>query len=69
MANVETTEYTFPLRYLVRRRQIDSAGPGRYRGGAGMEFALVPHDAPGGGMHYVISGKGDKFPMSDGLSG
>jgi N-methylhydantoinase B len=69
MANIETTEYSFPLRYLFKRRLTDSAGPGRYRGGAGMEFAIVPHDAPDGGIHYVISGKGDKFPMSDGLAG
>ena len=34
-----------------------------------MEFAVVPHDAPDGGMHYVVSGKGDDFPMSDGLGG
>ncbi|MFT7461640.1 MAG: N-methylhydantoinase B, partial [Planctomycetota bacterium] len=26
-------------------------------------------DAPDGGMHYVVSGKGAQFPMSDGLGG
>ncbi len=69
MANVETVEAGFPLRYLFRRRFADSGGPGEYRGGTGMEFCLVPHDAPQGGMHYVVSGKGTDFPMSDGLSG
>ena len=69
MANVETVESIFPLRYLFRRRVMDSGGPGRHRGGAGMEMALTPHDAPDGGMHYVITGKGADFPMSDGLSG
>ena len=69
MANVETIEYTFPIRYLFRRRLQDSGGPGRYRGGVGMELSFVPHDAPDGGMHYVVSGKGSKFPMSDGLAG
>ncbi len=69
MANVETVESAFPLRYLFRRRVVDSGGPGRHRGGAGMEMALIPHDAPDGGMHYVITGKGADFPMSDGLSG
>ena len=34
-----------------------------------MELAFVPHDAPDGGMHYVVSGKGAMFPMSDGLAG
>ena len=69
MANVETVEYTFPIRYLYRRRLKDSGGPGRYRGGVGMELSFVPHDAPDGGMHYVVSGKGSKFPMSEGLAG
>ncbi|MBT7266589.1 MAG: hydantoinase B/oxoprolinase family protein [Rhodospirillaceae bacterium] len=69
MANVESVEASFPIRYLFRRRMADSGGAGKYRGGTGMEFAVVPHDAPDGGIHYVISGKGDDFPMSDGLSG
>ncbi|MGE0735662.1 MAG: hydantoinase B/oxoprolinase family protein [Alphaproteobacteria bacterium] len=69
MANVETMENIFPLRYLFRRRLIDSGGPGTYRGGTGMELALVPHDAPDGGLHYVISGKGAKYSMSEGLAG
>ena len=69
MANVETVEYTFPIRYLYRRRLPDSGGPGRYRGGVGMELSFVPHDAPDGGIHYVVSGKGSKFPMSEGLAG
>ena len=69
MANVETIEYTFPIRYLFRRRLTDSGGAGLHRGGDGMELAFVPHDAPDGGMHYVVSGKGSLFPMSDGLAG
>jgi len=69
MANVETVEAAFPIRYLFRRRMEDSGGPGKYRGGAGMEFGVVAHDAPDGGINYVISGKGDDFPMSDGLGG
>jgi N-methylhydantoinase B len=69
MANVETIEATFPIRYLFRRRLQDSGGPGFYRGGTGGELAIVPHDAPDGGMHYVVSGKGTKFPQSEGLSG
>lgn len=69
MANVETMEWTFPIRYLFRRRQQDSGGPGKHRGGTGAEFAIVPHDAPDGGIHYVISGKGTDYPMSEGLGG
>ena len=69
MANVETMENEFPMRYLFRRRMMDSGGAGKYRGGLGMEIALVPHDAPDDGIHYVISGKGADFPMSEGLAG
>lgn len=69
MANVETVEATFPIRYLFRRRKEDSGGAGRWRGGTGGELAIVPHKAPDGGLHYVISGKGSRHPMSDGLAG
>jgi N-methylhydantoinase B len=69
MANVETIEAQFPIRYLFRRRLRDSGGPGQYRGGAGGEMAIVAHDAPDGGIHYVVSGKGTKFPQSEGLGG
>jgi N-methylhydantoinase B len=69
MANVETIEAQFPIRYLFRRKLIDSGGPGRFRGGAGGEMAIVAHDAPDGGIHYVVSGKGTRFPQSDGLCG
>jgi N-methylhydantoinase B len=69
MGNVETTEANFPVRYLFRRRRINSGGAGKYRGGAGLEFAIVPHDAPDGGLRYVISGKGQADTMTDGLAG
>ncbi len=69
MANVETTESHFPVRYLFRRATGDSGGPGKYRGGTGLEYAIQQHDSPDGGIHYVVSGKGTKFSMSDGLGG
>lgn len=69
MANVETVEAMFPVRYLFRRRLQDSGGGGQFRGGTGGEIALVAHDSPDGGLHYVLSGKGSKFPQSEGLGG
>ena len=66
MANVETTEATFPVRYLFRRARPDTGGPGRWRGGNALEFALVQHDSPEGGINYVVSGKGTEFSMSEG---
>ena len=69
MANVETVENMFPILYRYRRLRCDSGGAGYYRGGAGMDLAITPHDSPDGGIHYVVSGKGSAFPMSDGLAG
>lgn len=69
MANVETVEGALPVRYLFRRRMQDSGGAGEYRGGLGGELAIVPHGSPDGGINFVLSGKGSKFPMSDGLAG
>jgi len=69
IANVETNEARYPIRYLFRRRMKDSGGPGRYRGGTGGEYAYVPHDAPEGEIGFVISGKGIEFPMSQGING
>ena len=68
MANVETTEGTFAVRYLFRRRMRDSGGAGRFRGGAGGEYALVAHDAPKS-MNYNVSSKGVLFPLAEGLGG
>lgn len=69
MANVETNESIYPIRYLFRRRLQDSGGAGRHRGGTGGEYAIVPHDAPDRQFGFVVSGKGVDFPMGHGLAG
>lgn len=69
MANVETNEAMYPIRYLFRRRMRDSGGAGQFRGGTGGEYAMTPHDSPIGEMGFVVSGKGVDFPMSHGLKG
>ena len=68
-ANVETTEANFPVRYLFRKRRRDSGGAGKYRGGTGGEYAIVPHDAHSGELHFSASGKGTLFPMTEGVCG
>jgi N-methylhydantoinase B len=68
MSNVETVEATFPVRYLFRRRMCDSAGAGRFRGGAGGEYALMLHDAPAG-LHYNLTCKGLRHTVADGIAG
>ncbi len=42
--NVEFNEQQFPIIYLHRRELPDSAGPGRYRGGACASWAFIPHE-------------------------
>jgi N-methylhydantoinase B len=69
IANVESNEATYPIRYLFRRRMRDSGGAGRFRGGTGGEYAMTPHDSPTGEMGFTVSGKGVDFPMSHGLMG
>lgn len=41
--NAEEWESTLPIMYLYRRERIDSGGPGRWRGGNGLEAAIMPH--------------------------
>ena len=43
LGNIEGAEWKFPIRYLYRRRMTDSAGAGRFRGGATSEVAITPH--------------------------
>ena len=69
IANVETNEARYPIRYLFRRRMADSGGPGRWRGGTGGEYAYVLHDAPEGEIGFVLSGKGIEYPMGQGING
>ena len=43
LGNVEGTEWKLPVLYLYRRRLMDSAGPGEFRGGATSEVAITPY--------------------------
>src|SRR5262249_56042095 len=55
MANIETIEATFPIRYLFRRRLRDSGGPGFTRGGAGRAPSLRPPPPPDSPMPHFLS--------------
>ncbi|GAB7549378.1 hydantoinase B/oxoprolinase family protein [Cupriavidus sp. 8B] len=69
VADVEINEFAFPILYLWRREEIDSGGPGRYRGGVGGSSCFVPHDSPLGEIHLVVSAPGKAVPMAAGIGG
>ena len=66
--NVETTESRYPVLQIYRRQRCDSGGPGRYRGGVAVEYALLPHKSPGP-IADVVFTSGASQPEGHGLSG
>lgn len=66
--DVEVQELAMPVLYLWRREEIDSGGPGRYRGGLSGSVCVVPHGTsiP---MFCVCSGSGKATTMNPGLAG
>jgi N-methylhydantoinase B len=69
VADVEINEYSFPILYLWRREEIDSAGAGRFRGGAGGSSCIIPYDSPDAEMQLVASATGKALPQATGLAG
>ena len=69
IADAEINEFSFPMLYLWRREEIDSGGPGRYRGGLGGSSCFIPHDLPIEGVHLVVSAPGKAVPFAPGPCG
>lgn len=70
LANVESQERRFPHVYLYRRIVPDSGGPGKYRGGASTECAVMSHGSSADTMKAVLfPGKGVVCPHGQGLFG
>jgi N-methylhydantoinase B len=67
--NVEWMELNYPLLYLFRRHAQDSAGAGKFRGGAGVESAHVLHDAPEGKLRGVAYGVAAEKNSGHGIFG
>lgn len=63
--NVENTERVTPILYLSHGSKIDSAGPGRLRGGSSGAASFVVHDVPA--MGAVLVAHGVEVPNSLGL--
>jgi N-methylhydantoinase B len=67
--NVEWMELNYPLLYLFRRHARDSAGAGKFRGGAGVESAHMLHDAPEGKLRGVAYGVAAEKNSGHGIFG
>jgi N-methylhydantoinase B len=66
--NVERNEDVYPILQVWRRLVRDSAGPGKWRGGAGVEILYVPHGMKPPVRDFVFS-SGDDQPGAMGIHG
>jgi N-methylhydantoinase B len=67
ITNVESAEATYPLLYLFRRRAVDSAGAGMFRGGVSGENAITPYGTDQ--INLVASTLSSNHTSSAGLAG
>jgi N-methylhydantoinase B len=67
--NVEWVELNFPLLHLFRRQATDTGGPGKFRGGVGVETAVTVHGAPEGKVKIVAYGVAGLKNSGTGLFG
>lgn len=68
ISNVETNESRYPVLQVYRRERPDSGGHGRFRGGLGIEYGLLPHKSPVD-LADVVFASGVGQPEGHGLSG
>jgi N-methylhydantoinase B len=66
--SVETTESRLPVLMLYRSERRDSCGHGRFRGGVGLEFGVLPHKSPSP-VTAITLASGVSQPEAHGLSG
>lgn len=55
LPDIEINEFAYPVLYLWRRLNSNSGGPGRYRGGTGLDLAWTPWYTTGGQEHTMLS--------------
>lgn len=68
IANVETFERIYPLRWLFRQQAMDTSGHGKFRGGLGGAIGVVLHHAKGP-QHQVFFGRGRDPALVQGIFG
>lgn len=55
LPDTEINEFAYPVLYLWRRLNQNSGGPGRYRGGTGLDVGWTPWYTTGGQEHTMLS--------------
>jgi N-methylhydantoinase B len=68
ISNVEMAEYLFPFIYLYRREEVDTGGAGRWRGGVGGSFGIIPYDTKDL-IEVPFFTFGMAFPTAAGING
>lgn len=53
--DIEINEASYPVLYLWRRINPNSGGPGRFRGGDGIDYAWTPWHTVGGQQHVFLA--------------
>ena len=66
-ADAETYESAGPILYLFRKHRTDSAGPGKFRGGSGLEIAHMVHNTPG--IYFAQHAYAEKITSTLGIWG
>jgi N-methylhydantoinase B len=67
LSNVEFHEANNPLLFTYRRQAVDTGGPGRYRGGVGLEELWRPYKTDR--LDLTITAHGTEPPTSPGMGG
>jgi len=65
MSNIETAERQFPVFYRRQEFRCDNAGPGKFRGGSGVDYE-VEIEAP---AQHAFRGEGLRYVSSYGVNG
>jgi N-methylhydantoinase B len=63
--NIENYEQRYPMRFLRQEFRCDTGGPGEYRGGTGIDYAVVVEES----ATYSFRGEGLKYPSGFGVNG
>ena len=67
--NIEMTEMLYPVMFLVRKEMTDTGGPGKFRGGVGIQYAIIPWDSKGSELSAMTVGMGSEARLCSGLAG